>query len=141
MELLSDTGWREHILAGSKYLKTARNGTSRPSVFNNELIFQLTAMAIEKLIVGLSQFYHQLPMDHTLSGLVEGLATICPMEEELAGQIRAIEQIDNMCALTPVRREGPKDEEVLRILDVGQQVADFTMSHLPEPESGFGRVP
>jgi hypothetical protein len=37
-------------------------------VFNNELIFQRAAMAIEKLMVGVFQYYHQMPFDHTLDG-------------------------------------------------------------------------
>jgi hypothetical protein len=129
--LQSITGWNDHILAGSKYLKTASNGQSRPSVFNNELIFQLAAMAIENLIVGVSQYHHQMPTDHTLSGLVEALSPVCPMEAELADRIRAIEQIDDMCALKPVHRSAPSDMAIQGILDVGRQVACFARQHVP----------
>jgi hypothetical protein len=72
MQMQSITGWQDHILAGRQYLKTASKGLSRPAVFNNELIFQLAAMAIEKLMVGVCQYHQQMPVDHTLSGLVEG---------------------------------------------------------------------
>ena len=61
MQIPSITGWQEHILAGRDYLKTASNGFSRPAVFNNELIFQLAAMAIERLIVGMAHYHRQLP--------------------------------------------------------------------------------
>ena len=132
MQILeSITGWHNHILAGRKYLKTASNGQSRPAVFNNELIFQLAAMAIENLIVGVSQYHHQMPADHTLSGLVEALSTVCPMETELADRIKAIEQIDDMCALTPVHRSVPGDMAIQGILDVGRQVAGFARQHVP----------
>lgn len=131
MQFESITGWNDHIQRGSKYLKTARNGRARPAVFNNELIFQLAAMAIENLTVGVSQYYHQMPTDHTLSGLVAALSTVCPMDAELADRIKAIEQSDDMCSLTPVLRSAPSDMVVRGILDVGRQVAGFAKQHVP----------
>lgn len=124
-------GWQVHILTGSKYLNTANNGRARPAVFNNELIFQLAAMAIENLIVGVSQYHHQMPADHTLTGLVAALSPVCPMDAELADRIKAIEQTDDMCSLTPVLRSTPSDTAIQEILDVGHQVAGFASQHAP----------
>lgn len=132
----SITGWDDHIAAGRKYLKTAGNGRSRPSVFNNELIFQLAAMAIEKLIVGVSQYHRQVPVDHTLSGLVEGLEAVCPMEADLAGRIRRIEAMDDMCSLSVAHRQPPEDADVQEILAVGSEVARFVDKSIPR-QQGF----
>jgi hypothetical protein len=136
MQIQSFTGWQDHILAGRKYLKTASKGLSRPAVFTNELIFQLTALAIEKLIVGMCQYHRQMPLDHSLSGLVEALAPVCRLDDKLADRIKRIEQIDDMCALTPVNRNAPSDMEIQGILEVGRQVAGFAKQHVPllEPE-------
>jgi hypothetical protein len=131
MQIQSITGWQSHIQDGRKYLKTATSGQSRPAVFNNELIFQLAAMAIEKLMVGVSQYHHQMPFDHTLSGLIDSLSPVCPMDPELADRIRAIERMDDMCSLTPVLRSAPSDTAVRGILDVGRQVAGFAERHVP----------
>jgi hypothetical protein len=136
VQIQSIVGWQAHIMDGRKYLKTASNGLSRPAVFNNELIFQLAAMAIEKLIVGVSQYHHQMPFDHTLSGLVEGLAPICAMETDLADRIKVIEQIDDMCSLAPVLRSAPSDMDIQQILDVGRQVASFAEQHVPWDDIG-----
>jgi hypothetical protein len=125
MQIQSITGWQDHIQAGREYLKTAGNAVCRPTVFNNELIFQLAAMGIEKTIAGLCQFHHQMPYDHTLSGLVVGLADVCPVEPELVEKIKRIEQIDDMCSLTAQRREPPNDAEIREILAVGEAVARF----------------
>ena len=131
MPVESLSGWQDHLRDGRKYLKTARNGLSRPAVFNNELIFQLAAMAIEKLIVGLCQYHRQMPTDHTLSGLVERLAPVCPIDPALAGEIRRIEQIDDLCTLTPVHRQAPSDMDIQYILDVGRRVAVFAKQNVP----------
>ena len=131
MQIQSITGWQDHILDGRKYLKTASNGQSRPAVFNNELVFQLTAMAIENLIVGVSQYHHQMPTDHTLSGLVEALSPVCPMEAELVDRIKEIEQSDDMCSLTPVLRSARSAMAIQGILEVGRRVAGFAKQHVP----------
>ncbi|MGD9329979.1 MAG: hypothetical protein PVJ53_01635 [Desulfobacterales bacterium] len=127
----SITGWQDHILAGRQYLKTATQGLSRPAVFNNELIFQLAAMAIEKIMVGVCQYHQQMPVDHTLSGLVAALAPVCPGHEELAARIKGIEAIDDICTLSAARRKSPDDGAVRQILAVGCEVRRFARQHVP----------
>lgn len=127
----SITGWQDHVLSGRAYLKTACNGLSRPAVFNNELIFQLAAMAIEKMIVGVCQCHHEMPCDHTLSGLVECLGSVCPVSPDLAERITRIELADDMCSLKPVLRSSPSDLQIQEILSVGRDVDRFTCRHVP----------
>ncbi len=122
--------WQDHIDSGRKYLKTACNGLDRPSVFNNELIYHLTAMAIEKLLVGVFQYHHQMPADHTLDGLVNDLADICPLDQDLAERIKDLGRFDDMCPLVPVNRAIPNDMQIKAMLAIGRQVADFAMNQV-----------
>lgn len=117
--------WQDHIDAGLKYLQTARNGLDRPSVFNNELIYHLNAMAIEKLLVGIYQYHQQIPVDHTLDGLVDDLAAICAMDKDLGERIKALARFDDMCPLVPVNRATPDNTQIRAMLAVGGQVAAF----------------
>ena len=130
MHLQSIPGWRDHILAGNEYLETACNGLARPAVFNNALIFQLAAMAIEKLMVGMCQYHRQMPGDHTLSGLVAALEAVCPMQAELAARVRRIDKMENLCALSPVFTPPVNDGEIRNILAVGREVAGFARQHV-----------
>ena len=125
METYSNLNWQEHITTGQKYLGTAVKGLSRPSVFTNDLVYQLTAMAIEHLLAGVYLFHRQMPLDHTLDGLVDGLAPICPLDAQLAEGIKHLNQYDDMCPLVPVRRVVPDDSAIKAILAVGKQVAGF----------------
>jgi len=122
--------WQSHIDAGQSYLKTAQSGLKRPSVFNNALIYQITTMAVEQLLIGVYQFHNQMPADHTLEGLVDDLTAICPIEKELADHIKAIGQFDDMCPLVPVNRRIPDDTEIQSILSVGHQVAAYSMNQV-----------
>ena len=119
------TDWQTHITAGRQYLQAAFNGRRRPAVFNNELIFQLAAMAIENLAVGLLHYHRKMPFDHTLFGLVVELAAVCPLDTTLAERIRRIEAMDDMCALTAEHRRPPKDALIREILAVGREVEHF----------------
>ena len=124
--------WHDHIEAGRQYLRTAVKGQSRNAVFNNELVFQLAAMAVERLMAGLMQYYRQMPVDHTLSGLAAELAEVCPLDAALAARIRAIEAVDDMCALTIEHREPPAKGVIEEILAVGREIERFVDGHLPD---------
>lgn len=131
MQIASITGWQDHIAGGRKYLNTANHGLSRPLVFNNELIFQLAAMAIEKLIVGVAQYHRQMPADHTLTGLVAGLEPVCRLDSGLVERIHRIEKVDDMCTLSVHHREAPDNEAIREVLAVGDAVARFVEEHIP----------
>jgi hypothetical protein len=135
MEPATALDWQKHIKAGRQYLKTARNGTARPGVFTNELIYQLTAMAIEQLLVGLWQYHRQMPADHTLEGLVDGLASVCPLESPLADGIKDIGRFDDMCPLVPVKRNPLTDGEISLVLSVGERTAAFALAQV-SPQTG-----
>ena len=130
MQHLPSLDWQGHIDCGRKYLKTADNGRSRPAVFTSELIYQLTAMAIEQLLVGLWQYHNQMPTDHTLDGLVDGLEEICPLEKELAEGIKDLAHFDDMCPLVPVNRRIPTDVEIQAMLMTARQVSAFALSRV-----------
>jgi hypothetical protein len=125
MDALTTLDWQEHFDAGRKYLRTACKGLDRPAVFNNVLIYHLAAMAIEKLLVGVWQYHNQMPGDHTLDGLVDGLAGICPLDQALADGIKHIGRFDDLCPLVPSHRCAPNDMEIRAILAVGKQVVAF----------------
>ena len=131
MQIQSITGWNDHVQSGYQYLDAARRGVSRPAVFNNELIFQLAAMGIEKIIAGLCQYHRQMPYDHTLSGLVAELAGVCPIDPDLVEQINQIERRDDMCTLAPERRTSPSDADVREILAAGEAVVRFARGAVP----------
>jgi hypothetical protein len=125
METSTSLDWQAHMGAGHRYLKTATNGLRRKSVFNNELIYHLTAMAIEHLLAGVYQYYDQMAGDHTLDGLVDGLSSLCTMNPRLAESIKGIGRYDDMCPLVPVNKCVPNDVQIAAILSIGRQVSDF----------------
>ena len=77
------------------------------------------------------QYYHQMPCDHTLSGLVTELAGVCPLDTDLIERIKRIEGIDDMCTLSPERRTPPGDEVVREMLAVGEAMDRLVCQTVP----------
>jgi hypothetical protein len=132
MKQESNLDWQEHLEAGQRYLKTATNGLARKSVFNNKLIYHLVAMAIESLLVGVYHFHGQIPADHTLHGLVDSLASMCPLKPDLADGIKGISRFDDMCPLIPVNQSVPNDLEIKAMLAIGRQVDGFAQMQVKQ---------
>ncbi|MEN8190641.1 MAG: hypothetical protein ABFS19_12415, partial [Thermodesulfobacteriota bacterium] len=63
--------WQEFLAEGNQFLATANNGYARrQQVFTAEILYNLVAMAIEKLIMALLMESGNLPYNHTMHDLV-----------------------------------------------------------------------
>lgn len=126
----SSMDWRGHFEAGEKFLQAALNGRLKKSVFTNELIFQITMLAIENLLVGIWQYHGRMPTDHTLGGLVSGMEDFCPMDADLSAAIMELELDENMCALVPATSTVYDDAKIDNTTSVGRHVFQFAQSRL-----------
>ena len=125
MKCKSSLDWQEHLEAGRRYLRAAVNGQARKSVFNNTLTHQLTAMAMEHLLVGVYYYHQKMPEDHTLDGLVDGMLSFCSMSSVLAAEIKSVGRYEELCPMVPVNPWVPNDMEIQAILSIGRRVAGF----------------
>ena len=130
MQDTSISDWRNHLDVGRRYMATARKGLRRPEVFTNDLILQLTAMAMESLLISVWQYHGRLPYDHTLSGLVDGLAEFYPLDKKYVDTVKQIEGFDDICALLPGFRRSPSDTDIAGLLDSGEQLCHFVLERL-----------
>ena len=125
--------WQAHLEAGRRYLRTAINGRARKSVFSNKLTHQLTAMAMEHLLVGVYHYHHKMPEDHTLDGLVDGILSFCSMSPGLAEEIKSVGRYEDLCPMVPVNAWVPNDLEIQAILTIGKRVAGFADLQIKQP--------
>lgn len=123
----------EFIQEGHKYLKTARNGLKRREVFNNELIFNLISLSVEKLLVGLCMHRGHMPADHTLAGIVGETNRLCPMEEPLLEAIQMMDRVQDLCSLEVSRGVIVSDKQIRALLKMNGQVAAFVNQHVMMP--------
>ena len=115
----------EFIHEGFQYLKTARNGHKRKKVFNNELVFNLIGLSVEKLLVGLCMQRGHMPMDHTLAGIVGETNRLCPMKAPLVEAIQMMDRVQDLCSLDVNSRCIVSDLQIDNLLAMNEQVASF----------------
>jgi hypothetical protein len=134
MKCDSSLDWQSHLEAGRKYLKTAINGRTRTSVFNNKLTHQLTAMAMEHLLVSVYHYHHKIPEDHTLDGLVDGIPAFSAISPGLAEEIKSVGRYEELCPMVPADPWVPNDMEIEAVLAIGQRVAGFADLQVQNPD-------
>ena len=115
----------EFIHEGYQYLNTARNGSKRKEVFNNELIFNLIGLSVEKFLVGLCLEHGHMPADHTLAGIVVETHRLCPMEETLVKAIHMMDRVQDLCSLDVKNSCIVSDLQIENLLAMNEQVAAF----------------
>ncbi|HIJ91614.1 MAG: hypothetical protein OEV89_13210 [Desulfobulbaceae bacterium] len=86
-------GWQEFLKEGNQFLATANNAyAQRKKTFTTEILYNLVAMAIEKLIMALLMKSGNLPYNHTMRDLVEAIDEFLP--GELAGLGEELKRLD-----------------------------------------------
>lgn len=117
-------GWEEYLREGKQYLRTATNAfAKRQNVFTAEILYNLIAIAIEKLVMGALMKNGKLPYNHTMHDLVDA------MEEHLPGKLQGLQErlisldaYQEICHLDTYNRNPPNMDEIPGILSLAQDL-------------------
>ena len=92
-------GWEEYLREGKQFLATANNAyIQRKEPFTTPILYNLVAMAIEKLIMALLMKNGKLPYNHTMHDLVEAIDEFLPGElEGLGAELKAWDGFQDIC--------------------------------------------
>lgn len=123
--------WRNYIKEGEQYLQTAlKAAEKRKEVFTPEILYNITAMAIEKFIMGYLMFHGDLAENHTMADLVYALERHAGSQPELKEKLLYLDSFQEICDMLAANYRSPKPEELPKVLTIGQEVKDFTMGKL-----------
>jgi hypothetical protein len=129
--LVRITGWRQYLADGEKYLAWAVGAAARRrDVFTPGIIYNVTAMAIEKLIMGFLMHHGALAENHTMRDLLSALEQVAGPQPQFADDFRYIDSFQDICDLEGYRRRDPTWEEIPRVLACGELVKTF-VARLP----------
>lgn len=92
-----DTSYKDFLEDGRKFLKTARGGLKRPEIFNEEILYNILGMAIEKSIMGILMYHGDLADNHTFSDLLDSLERVIEIDPHIAAELQAYESYQNLC--------------------------------------------
>lgn len=91
--------YKEFFEDGRKYLKTARGGLKRPSVFTEEILYNILGMAIEKNIMAILIYHGSMADNHTFSDLLNSLGRVVEIDEKLVADLHEFEMYQTICSV------------------------------------------
>ncbi|MCK9295449.1 MAG: hypothetical protein M0P70_10230 [Desulfobulbaceae bacterium] len=120
-------GWEEYMHEGEQYLSTARNAfAGQRHAFTAEILYNVIAMAIEKLVMGALMQSGNLPYNHTMRDLAEA------MEEHFPGRLGGIKDrlisldaYQEICDLDTYHRQPPTMEEIPAMLSLAIELQEL----------------
>ncbi|MEN8258456.1 MAG: hypothetical protein ABFS09_11400 [Thermodesulfobacteriota bacterium] len=121
-------GWQEFLQEGNQFLATATNAYSGGrQAFTSEILYNLVAMAIEKLIMALLMKSGNLPYNHTMHDLVESMGEFLP--GGLAGlgeELKSLDAFQEICDVDSYTITPPTMAEVAGMLELAGEVQALT---------------
>lgn len=125
--LVKITGWREFIKEGEQYLACAENACAKKRrAFTPAILYNLTTMAIEKLLMGFLMFHGAMADNHTMIDILNAVERITGPQPQLAAKFRFLDSFQEICDLDAFNRRDPSPEEIPLILACGATVRAFT---------------
>lgn len=124
------TDWQIFLQEGGQFLNTAGKGyANRRQVFTAEILYNLVAMAIEKLIMALLMKSGNLPYNHTMHDLVDSMEEFLPGSlEEYGDKLKALDAYQEICDAQSFKITPPSMAEVGEMLDLARQVQQIALA-------------
>jgi hypothetical protein len=116
--------WQQYKLIGRQFLHLAEGAYwNKKKAFTTEILYNLVAMGIEKLVMSALMEIGRLPYNHTMHDLVDALSqwlpeTIRGMEES----IRNLDSYQDICDPYACTIKAPTKEEIENMLVLARQL-------------------
>jgi hypothetical protein len=102
---------------GASFYKMANNCLARPDrKFNNELLFNVLSMSIERLLISALLNNGIMPISETASGLMRETSKLINWPESCIQQARWLNRFVHLCSLEPIPLKIPDDSEIQQIM-------------------------
>jgi len=116
--------WQEYKAEGKQYLRLAEAAfANKNKVFTGEILYNLVAMGIEKVVMGALMEIGRLPYNHTMHDLVDALVQWMP--ESVAGMeesIRGLDSYQEICDPYACTIKVPTPEEIASMLALAREL-------------------
>jgi hypothetical protein len=118
--------WVFYFNEGISLHNTAKKSLSNPdSKFNNELLFNILSMSMERLLISVMLQNKKVPYSETISGLMRETKAFLTWPEELSKNVLWLNRFVYLCSLDPNPLKIPNDEEICRILQIASEIKEL----------------
>lgn len=122
--------WNEFYSQGISYMQTAEKSIYRPKIFTPVIIYNISSIAIEKLLMGACLFGRMMPYSHTLSGMADFAKDVVGLDEKLVDDMNTMDGMQLICLEEYLLLKEPAVEDVPFFIDVMKRVYNKTEMHL-----------
>ncbi|KAB2888977.1 MAG: hypothetical protein F9K32_14460 [Desulfobulbaceae bacterium] len=134
--IIAIDNWREFRRDGEQFLHTAISAANnRNRRFTPDTLYNLVAMAIEKLIMAFLMRRGDLADNHTMLDLLRALERHIAIGPDLAGKFAYLDAFQEICAIDTYSCRTPSPADVERITAIGAEVLAILEPHLAEADN------
>lgn len=131
MNIVQIDNWREYRRDGEQFLKTATEAHSKKrKAFSTDTLYNVTCMAIEKLIMAFLMKNGDLAENHTMADLLRALQLHLGDIPDLAEKLIYLDTFQEICSIDNFTIHIPSEEDVVRMLAIGEDVRTVLYPHL-----------
>jgi len=131
VNLVNIDHWRQFLVEGEAYLGTARRASEkRKDVFTPEILYNLTAMAIEKYLMAFLMYHGDMADNHTMRDLINSVSRHTDLPPELTAKLLHLDSFQEICDMDGYNRRAPQSSEIADIIAVGATVSRMVRGKL-----------
>lgn len=131
MNIVQIDNWRDYHRDGEQFLNTANSAfTKRKKTFTPETLYNLTCMAIEKLIMAFLMKNGDLAENHTMGDLQRALQKHLGDIGELGTDLEFLDTFQEICDLDTYTINIPNQQDIVRFLRIGDNIQTLLNPYL-----------
>jgi hypothetical protein len=131
MNIVQIDNWRDYLRDGEQFLQTATAAHKKKrKAFSTDSLYNITCMAIEKLIMAFLMKNGDLAENHTMADLLRALQHHLGDLPELSEKLLFLDTFQEICSLDNFTIHTPSEEDVVRMLAIGEDVQAVLRPHL-----------
>jgi hypothetical protein len=126
----ADVPWLDFCRHGMQYRNTAERSLKRSAIFKPDIIYNLAAMAIEKILMAAFTVHGNLPYSHTLSEMAAAAKDILALDENLVSDMEQMDRMQMICHEESAFYEEMKEADIPFFIDVMNRVFDKAEAYI-----------
>lgn len=117
--------WKQFLNEGKQFFKTASNGVGKPEKFTPDILYNIVSMSIEKYIMAFLMKSKNLPFNHTLQDLLDGIKKVTNVDRDLEERLIHLNSFQEICSVDQYSRKSPSNEDIEYMVTTAKIVANF----------------
>ena len=123
MNIIQIDNWRDYRRDGEQFLNTATQAhIKKKKGFSTDTLYNVTCMAIEKLIMAFLMKNGDLAENHTMADLLRALQLHLGNIPEMSEKLLYLDTFQDICSLDNFTIQIPTEEDVVKMLAIGEDV-------------------